>query len=84
MKVALDGSGLTTIASAPQGVPHGIAVDGSNIYWVAGEDIMRAPLAGGPPVILASGQAQPNAIAVDNARVYWTNFGGAVLSLATP
>jgi hypothetical protein len=65
-------------------VPQGIAVDGSNVYWVAGEDIMRAPLAGGAPVVVASGQTQPTGIAVDDARVYWTNFGGAVLSLAKP
>jgi len=84
MKVALDGSGLTKIASTQNVSPQGIAVDRSNVYWVHGDAIMRAPVAGGTPMNVASGQAQPNAVVVDDARVYWTNFGGSLLSLPKP
>lgn len=79
------GAGVVTVLfSKDISGPWAIAVDATHVYWVQREEIMRAALAGGTPVLLASGQAQPHAIAVDDARICWTNLGGAVLSLPKP
>ena len=79
--------------------PIALAVDSTNVYWVnEGGSIVKAPLAGGPPITLASGQPNPQAIAIDSTNVYWvTNVtgvaqnavlkmplhGGAISTLAT-
>jgi hypothetical protein len=42
--------------------------------------VMKAPLGGGSPEVLASGQGRPNCIAVDDANVYWTNLGGGTIT----
>lgn len=34
---------------------------------------MSAPLAGGPPTVLASGLSSPTHIAIDSTHVYWTD-----------
>jgi hypothetical protein len=70
------------IASGQFGV-HGIAVDGTSVYWVTSSagnasdgTVMKAPVAGGAATTLATGQAAPRAIAIDATNVYWTNFYG--------
>jgi hypothetical protein len=53
----------------------------ADVYWTTsgpGPDtgaVMKVPLVGGVPNVLASGQASPEAIAVDAKSVYWVNVG---------
>jgi hypothetical protein len=76
-----------TIADNQSGV-FALAVDGTNVYWIAGvphDGIFKATKSGGDaPVKLASGQASPVDIAVDDRFVYWINGSvpnGAVMRL---
>jgi hypothetical protein len=66
--------------------PGFIAVDRANVYWTnalcdGGGSVMKVPIDGGAPVVLASGQDCPLGIAVDDTSVYWTNniAGGSVM-----
>jgi hypothetical protein len=69
------GGSVELIATASIGEGF-IAVDGSGVYFTAeGDDaVMKAPLAGGSTVILASDQYDPRGIALDASNVYWTNY----------
>jgi hypothetical protein len=76
MKVPIAGGVPMTLASKLD-YPSGIAVDGSNVYWVndgtstSPGAVVRVPLSGGTPTTLAS-SVGPSAIAVDAHNVYWT------------
>jgi cysteine-rich repeat protein len=63
----------TTLASGQSA--WNLAVDSTHVYWTNsnGGEVMKVPLGGGTPVVLASGQAGPRDIAVDSTHVYWTN-----------
>ncbi len=52
-------------------------MDASNVYFsgVTPDAIQKTPLAGGPPVVLATSNGSPHAIAVDSSGVYWTQPG---------
>jgi hypothetical protein len=59
--------------------PYHVAVDDTNVYWTdsSGDRVMRAPIAGGWPTVVAStGTPSPAGIAVDGTSVYWASTGG--------
>jgi sugar lactone lactonase YvrE len=90
----IDGDGGTTTIGYNQDQATGIAVDSTGVYWAnlgqyqVGQStgtgtIVRWPLDGGSPTVLASGQPAPHSIALDATRIYWTNLAdGTVMKLA--
>lgn len=85
MKVASGGGPITELAWGDNGfgfpvhLPTGIAVDATNVYWANGGGspsgaVMKVPLGGGTPTVLArSGVNAPRGIAVDATNIYWTD-----------
>ncbi len=66
-------------------------MDGHDVYWTNSGTlanrytdgaVMRVPVGGGTPTLLASGQDSPVGVAVDASNVYWTTASGAVLEMA--
>jgi hypothetical protein len=51
----------------------GIAVDDSHAYWLAGQDVLSVPKAGGAATVLASSAWQGSTVAVDESLVYAVN-----------
>ena len=81
-RVPLDGGDLQTVAEV-DGVPYGVATDGTSIYWsTLGLDggIFKAPPdaaapdAGRFPPIVA-GQSDPHFVTVGVDNIYWTDWG---------
>lgn len=71
--IAVDAASQPVVLAEAAGNPHAIAVDGTHVYWThwdAGE-IMKAPIAGGAPVVIAESCSTPG-IAVSGTNVYWT------------
>jgi hypothetical protein len=79
---------ISTLASGIN-YPASMALSGDALFLItydspsnqgsAGQ-ILKVPLAGGAPVVLASGQLYPNGIAANATSVYWTS-GDAVKSM---
>jgi hypothetical protein len=81
--VAVTGAQPTTIAQTDE--PIGVAIDATNIYWstFGSSDnpvgtIVKQPLLGGSPTVLATGLATVGPIAIDDTNVYWSDMFGAV------
>ncbi|MFO0593253.1 MAG: hypothetical protein U0441_37270 [Polyangiaceae bacterium] len=56
--------------------PKSVAVTDGWLFWVESLEsgrVMKMPLEGGPPVLIASGEPSPNQIAAGGGYVYWTN-----------
>jgi hypothetical protein len=74
-KVPKAGGGLVTLATGDR--LSGIAVEGTNVYWVASNStassgtIMTVPVTGGTPTVVAAQSGAPAHIAVDASYVYW-------------
>ena len=72
-KAPLAGGSAVTLASGAS--VSGIAVDGDSLYWATGSqtpsgNIMRLPLGGGPPSVLATVPGGPEALTIDADNVY--------------
>lgn len=66
------GGTATTIVTDDQ--PTGLAVDATHIYWSSdARRIVRAPLTGGTPEILAENELNPAELASDECFVYWVD-----------
>jgi hypothetical protein len=64
---------------------HALAVDDLAVYWTNDDGtVMKAPIAGGTPVLLAAGQGDSTGIAVDATSVYWTNPKQGTVIRLTP
>jgi sugar lactone lactonase YvrE len=71
-RASLDGAAPSFVATGLN-YPNAITADATSVYWLSAEGIMRAPLDGGPPVLLANALGStPPAIAVDGNAVYTT------------
>jgi hypothetical protein len=81
-KVPING-GTPTQVIGSQAVPHGMASDGTNLYFAdqgtAGTctgSLQSIAVSGqGSPVSIATAQCVPLDVIVDSTTVYWTNSG---------
>jgi hypothetical protein len=86
MSAPVSGSGAaSTIATTSGGTPgFSLAVTGGLLYWsdlgASPPDILRVPVGGGTPTVLASGDPlvqNREFVAVDGMNVYWVGGDGA-------
>src|SRR5580704_224602 len=64
-----------TVAAGGRSGPWAIAADRTSVYWTEDGGVMRMPLGGGMPVMLAQASSS-RAIAVDDENVYWADSTG--------
>jgi hypothetical protein len=85
MKVPLSGGVATTLASLGAGVPLGIAVDATNVYWTAQPGTVDSvALGGGETIARASSQGSVAGISLGTTSLCWTvanNDGNSVMKL---
>ncbi len=78
----LDGTNLTTIASATDQVsgPLQMAMDGQNLYWPNRDTgtIESVPLNGKSATKIAVNVGDPVSVAVDTQFVYWADYSGTI------
>jgi len=71
-----DACAIETVA-VTQGDISEIVVHGGYVYWLefSARKVMKAPIGGGEPVVIASDQMQPEGLAVGATHVYWGIYG---------
>jgi len=76
-RIAVGGGAITTFADQ-QPFPYTVAVDASYVYWTdnVAATVMRAPLAGGPPVAVVVREAGPIGLALSPTCLYFTDYAG--------
>ncbi|HVU50104.1 MAG TPA: hypothetical protein VHL80_05430 [Polyangia bacterium] len=71
--------------------PVGVVADAAHVYWTErghGDAIppdgavMKMPLAGGAPEVLAAGLHGPGDLALDGDAVYWANTDGRIMKVS--
>ncbi len=67
------------IVASDTGGISALVTDGTNLYFIAGNSVMKVLSAGGAPVPLASGQTNPHALATDGSNVYWTDYSAGTV-----
>lgn len=75
---------LTGVACDQMSVAN-VVVDASYVYWttsVANGAVMRAPVGGGAPSVLAGGQSLPGGLTLDAVNIYWGNQGSKDIMMA--
>jgi hypothetical protein len=94
--VPIDGGATVTLFSGPSGSYASIAVDCGFVYWATGTQVMKAPVAGGPPTMLAplvAGWGTATGFAFDATSLYFATqtpcaanpqLGCAVVEKVTP
>ena len=88
-KAPLSGGSATAVTAPGTASPctiggrglDAIAVNNANAYWSAAEGLMKVPVAGGSPTVLAPGSGCASAITADDANVYWIDSLGRVLKM---
>jgi hypothetical protein len=79
LKMPKTGGAVVTLASGD--VLSGIAVEGSELYWVARTSvgagaIKTVPVAGGTPTVVAAQSGAPSHLVADASFVYWGDLDG--------
>jgi hypothetical protein len=86
VQVPLNGGAAITLGSGFEvfydaAYLNAVAIDGSNVYWVAGASgsdgtIMKAPIGGGSPAVaIYSNRYLPQGVVSDGTNVYWVEWG---------
>lgn len=78
--VAPDDAGLCYANTNCQGE---VATDGQHVYFTVDGDagaVLKVPVGGGAPIVVAQHEHQPWGIAVDDACVYWHTWDAVVVS----
>jgi hypothetical protein len=75
-KATLSGGRPVQLASGPI-MAFTIAIDGTNVYWLAGDDsdgsLLSVPLVGGPVMVRAQGISAAGQVAIDDDSIYFTS-----------
>lgn len=63
------------LASGIKETFRAIAIDASNAYWVAGDNVLKVAKGGGTPAAVAAVQRDPTSVASDGHAAHWSTAG---------